>query len=278
MSLVSNPRAVVTGGGSGLGRALCLALARRGAKIVVADRDRGGADETERQVRATGATAHTYICDVSKSQEVEQLAMFSDQWLGGIDLLVNNAGVSVTGTVGDVSLRDWEWIVGVNLWGAIHGCQAFIPRLRRQGKGHIVNVASVGGLLCFPTMGPYNVTKAGIVALSETMAAELKSSNVGVTVVCPNAFSTKLATNSRGLDADQTAMVTRRMEESKVQADDVARAVLAACERNELYVLPMAAGRWMWRLKRLMPERYHTKLMPKALERLAGKEPAPKAV
>lgn len=278
MSLVSNPRAVVTGGASGLGRALCLALARRGAKIVVADRDRSGAEETERQVRAAGATAHSYICDVSNSQEVEQLAMFADQQLGGVDLLVNNAGVSVTGTVGDVSLRDWEWIVGVNLWGTIHGCQAFIPRLRRQGKGHIVNVASVGGLLCFPTMGPYNVTKAGIVALSETMAAELKSSNVGVTVVCPNAFSTNLATNSRGLDADQTAMVTRRMGESKVQADDVARAVLAACERNELYVLPMSAGQWMWRLKRLMPERYHTKLMPKALERLAGKEPAPKAV
>ena len=170
MSLVDAPRAVVTGAGSGLGRAFCHELRKRGARLICADIDEAAAQKTAAEVGGTAVR-----CDVAKIEDVEALAAAADRALGGVDLVINNAGVAVAGHVGDVSLDDWRWIMGVNLWGVIYGCHVFAPRLRKQGRGHILNVASAAGLLAPPGMAPYNVTKAAVVALSETLCAELKS-------------------------------------------------------------------------------------------------------
>ncbi len=253
-----------------MGRALCLALAERGAKILIADRDLTGAEETAHRVAANGGTAFAINCDVSKPAEVEGLTALADKHLGGCDLLVNNAGVAVSGSVGTIPLSDWEWIMGINLWGVIYGCHAFVPRFKAQGAGHILNVASAAGLLAMPEMAPYNVTKAGVVALSETLSGELRALGIGVTVLCPTFFRTNIMNSSRSatLTAGLDKMVDQRMAGSKVQAADVARIALEGCDDNELYVVPMQDGKWAWRLKRFSPERYYA-LMPKVMQRLS---------
>ena len=146
----------------------------------------------------------------------EALAAEADRAFGGTDLVVNNAGVAVGGPVGAVPLDDWKWIFGVNLWGVIYGCHVFVPRFKAQGHGHVINVASAAGLLSAPEMGPYNVTKAGVVALSETLAAELSGTGVGVTVLCPTFFRTNILASSprphepQGANAIEQADGTRR--------------------------------------------------------------------
>ncbi len=251
MPLPDSPRAVVTGAGSGLGRAFCLELARRGGRIVCADIDEAGAQRTAAEVRGTAVR-----CDVARVEEVEALAATAERALGGVDLVINNAGVAVAGNVGDVPLDDWRWIVGVNFWGVVYGCHVFTPLLRKQGRGHILNVASAAGLLSPPGMAPYNATKAAVVALSETMSGELKSSGVGVTVLCPTFFRTNIGKSAHTVDPRQHEMVEKLMARSKVQADDVARIALDCCAHDELYALPHADGRWMWRLKRWAPDRF----------------------
>lgn len=267
MPIPASPRAVVTGAAAGLGRELCLALAKRGAKIIVSDRDLAGAQETARLVRQAGGSAHAVACDVSKREEVEQLACLAEQCFGGTDLLINNAGVLVSGTVGEIPLREWEWIMNINLWGVIYGCHVFAPRLQAQGSGHILNVASAAGLLCLPGMGPYNVTKAAVIALSETLRGELQRHGVGVTALCPTFFQTNIlrSGHSHMPDSNLELEAAQRSQQSKLQAADIARIALAACERNELYAVPMSDGRWSWRLKRLTPEGFFN-LMPRALQ------------
>jgi len=243
---------------------------------LVADRDLAGADETARLVGAAGGIGHAVACDVSKAAEVEALLLLADEKLGGVDLLVNNAGVAVGGPVGEVPLSDWEWIMGINLWGVVYGCHTFVPRFKQQRSGHILNVASAAGLLSAPEMGPYNVTKAGVVALSETLSGELREFGVGVTVLCPTFFQTNILASSRRSKAtvDVESVVAQRMAESKLQADGVAQAALKGCDRNALYVVPMADGKWAWRMKRLAPERYHS-MMPRVIASM--KQSAPKS-
>lgn len=266
MSIPSNPRAVITGGAGGLGRAFCLELARRGGHMVVADIDAAGAAETVALVERAGGRAFATSCDVAKLDQVERLAVLADEQLGGCDVVINNAGVAAGGAVGAVPIADWEWIMGINLWGVIYGCHVFVPRFKQQGRGHVINVASAAGLLSAGDMGPYNVTKAGVVALSETLASELRTDGVGVTVLCPTFFRTNISKSSRTTNNEGAkAMVEKLMDRAKIQADGVARFALETADRNELYAVPHADGQWMWRLKRFFPERYYRTIVPKLM-------------
>jgi NAD(P)-dependent dehydrogenase (short-subunit alcohol dehydrogenase family) len=254
---------VVTGAGSGLGRALCIELAKRQAQIVVSDIELKGADETAHLVAQHGGKALVRRCDVSRAEEVEELAQFADRELGATDLLVNNAGVAVAGSIGDVPLRDWEWIFGINLWGVIYGCHSFAPRFKQRRSGHILNVASAAGLLSSPDMGPYNVTKAGVISLSETLASELRPFGVGVTVLCPTFFVTSIMTSSRSQLAGELAGTAEAlMQKSKLQAPDVAARALTSCDKGDLYCVPMVDGQLGWRLKGLAPEQFYKRIMP----------------
>lgn len=268
MSLSTRPRAVVTGAGSGLGRAFCLDLVRRGAKTLAADINLEAARETVRLVEAAGGQAVAFKCDVSKREEVKLLAEEADKALGGADLVINNAGVAVGGPIDAIPLADWDWIMGVNLWGVIYGCHEFVPRFKAQGRGNIVNVASAAGLLSGPEMSPYNVTKAGVVALSETLAAELREFGVGVTVLCPTFFRTNIARSGRTHSDLGADFIEKLMDRASVQAPDVARAALDAADAGKLYCVPHRDGRWAWRLKRAAPERFYANLVPAAAARL----------
>jgi NAD(P)-dependent dehydrogenase (short-subunit alcohol dehydrogenase family) len=262
-------RAVVTGAGNGLGRAFCVELAKRGARIVVSDLRVDTAEDTAKIVRSLGAEAHVVACDVARAADVELLAVEADAKLGGTDLLINNAGVAVAGPVGEVSLEDWAWIMNINLWGVIYGCHSFLPRMKKMGKGHVLNVASAAGLLNAPGMGPYNVTKSGVVALSETLFAELRPAGIGVTVLCPTFFQTDIAKSGRGpTDEGQKAFAEKLMAKSKIQADGVAKRALDAADKGELYAVPHADGRWMWRLKRVAPQTFY-KQASRVMERMA---------
>jgi len=263
--------AVVTGAASGLGRALCEELAARGAAVVASDIDLDGARATASALESRGAKAVAIQCDVADARAVQALADASREAIGDIDLVANNAGVAVGGPLEDISLENWQWIMDINLWGVIHGCRTFGPAMKARGRGAILNVASAAGLLCAPEMSPYNVTKAGVVALSETLHAELGRAGVHVSVLCPTFFQTRILENSRGpVDSRARKVAQKLMSRSSIQAPDVARIALDAAEANRLYVVPMQDGRTMWRLKRLGPERFYRLLGSKMVRRMLG--------
>lgn len=271
MPLPSEPRAVVTGAGSGLGRAFCLELAARRARILAADIDLASAEETARLVNAAGGQAIPHQCDVANADEVEALATTIEKAHGAADLVINNAGVAVGGPVGKIPLDDWKWIVGINLFGVIYGCHTFVPRFKSRGSGHIINVASAAGLLAAPEMAPYNVTKSGVVALSETLGAELRGTGVGVTVLCPTFFKTNIARAAHTHSEVSADDVEKLMSRTSIQAPDVARFALEKADAGELYALPHADGRWMWRVKRMAPELFQTKLVPGVVKRVQAR-------
>lgn len=258
-------RAVVTGAAGGLGRAFCVELAQRGARVVVSDVDEAGGHETVSLVREAGGEAMFFRCDVRHTQAVEALAREAQPWLGHVDLLVNNAGVAVVGPADEISLDDWRWIVDINLWGVVHGCRAFLPEMKRRRRGAVINVASATGLLSLPGGAPYNVTKAGVIALSETLHGELRDVGVHVTALYPTFFHTNIHRSGRGVISEaQRALIETLMSRSRLDARGVARAALAAPEKNRPYAVPMADGRVLWRLKRLLPASF---------ARLAGGNP-----
>lgn len=269
--MVVHPRAVVTGAGSGLGRAFCIELSRRGGRVVGADVRGEGLNETAALL--PGAPMETFVCDVSKRESVDDLARFAHEKLGGVDLLINNAGVAVAGVMGTVSGADWSWIVGVNLLGVAHGCEAFIPAMREQKSGHIINVASLAGIACAPSMAPYNATKAAVIAISETLAGELTDTGVGVTVLCPSFFPTNIMEGSRGGDPRTRGMAEKMMAKSKWTAEDVARMTLDGAAAGQLYVLPHVEGRVLWWVKRSAPHAFHrgaATVLAKLQKRMSG--------
>jgi NAD(P)-dependent dehydrogenase (short-subunit alcohol dehydrogenase family) len=254
-------RAVVTGAGGGLGRAFCLELAKRGARIVVSDVDAEGAEGTAAAVRKLGGQAVVAHCDVRDYTQVQALGDLADATYGGADLIINNAGVAVSGELGTVSAADWKWVLDINVLGVAHGVEVFMPRFRKQGAGYVINVASAAGLISGANLGPYNASKAAVVALSETLAAETRGKNINVTVLCPTFFQTNIMTSGRGsTDEGMKKMVSTLMARSALQANDVARIALEHVEKNQLFCVPMSDGRLMWRIKRVMPS-----LMPAIL-------------
>ncbi|MGB5222318.1 MAG: SDR family NAD(P)-dependent oxidoreductase [Polyangiales bacterium] len=261
MSFPTPLRAVITGAGSGLGRALALDLSGRGASVVISDIDPASAEETAGLVRAQGTRAEVIPCDVTDRDAVFGLVDETERRLGGIDFLANNAGVAVGGPFDEISIDDWRWAVDINLWGVIYGCQAAVPKMKAQGRGYILNVASAAGLLAPPAMSAYNVTKAGVVSLSETLYAEYKHSGIQVTVLCPTFFKTNIIGSGRGATTEkEDAQISRWMERAKVQAPGVAKTAVDAARDGKLYVQPMRDGRMAWRLKRTHPQRFYDTL------------------
>lgn len=186
--------AVVTGAASGIGAGLAARFAREGMRVVLADVERGPLDATTAALAATGASVLAVPTDVAQAEDVQALADRTWDTFGGCDVLCNNAGVFVGGKLWERSLNDWRWLLGVNLWGVIHGIHAFVPRMLAQSRpGHVVNTASLAGLISSPFLGVYNVSKHAIVTLSETLHHELAAvgSQLRVSVLCPGMVNTR---------------------------------------------------------------------------------------
>ena len=201
MEQLEDKVAVVTGGGSGIGRAVATQLADAGMHVVVADIQHDALDGTVADLLAAGHRAIGVRTDVSDGESVEALARAAVDEFGAVHVLHNNAGVGVGGPIWAHTERDWQWVLGVNLWGVIHGIRAFVPRMLDQGgPAHVVNTASMAGLISVPYLGAYNVSKHGVVTLSETLYRDLQLAghgDIGVSVLCPGLVMTNIFESHR---------------------------------------------------------------------------------
>lgn len=250
--------AVITGAASGLGRAMAERFAHEGMQLVLADVNAADLARTESELRAAGAAVIGVRTDVSKAEDVEALAARTLEAFGAVHLVVNNAGVSPLGAVWEASVADWQWALGVNLWGVIHGVRVFTPILLAQaaealGEAHIVNTASVSGLIAPPGMGVYNVTKHAVVALTETLHHDLarRGARVKCSVLCPAYVPTGIADSARNRPAELSDPGRERsagdlaLEEGlrkavrsgRISAAEVAQSVLDAVREERFYIL-----------------------------------------
>lgn len=246
--------AVVTGGGSGIGAALCEVLARRGARVVCADLDGDGAAAMAARLRARGREATGVRVDVTSADDVAALAAATLAREGRVDLWINNAGIAVGGAADELELADWRRVLDVNLAGVIHGIHAIYPHMIRRGAGHIVNIASVAGLSPFPLALPYTTSKHAVVGLSQALRAEARGRGVRVSVACPGVIDTPIWQRSEvrgGLEKVRELLLARRP--APMPAERCAEAILRGVDAN-LAIIPVTVeARVAWWLHRLSP-------------------------
>lgn len=271
--------AVITGGAGGFGREFANIGAQLGMKLVLADVEQKALDTAAEELRAGGAQVLAMRVDVSKAEAVDALAAATLKQFGVPSLVFNNAGVGAGGLIWEHTVRDWEWLLGVNLWGVVHGVRAFTPMMLKAAQsdpnyeGHVVNTASMAGLLTAPNMGVYNVTKHAVVALTETMYQDLKlvTDQVSCSVLCPYFVPTGIHRSERNRPADlsdagakptQSQMIAQAMSDKavtsgKVTAAQVAQKVFEAIAASEFYIYshPQALGNVQSRMEAIINQK-----------------------
>lgn len=245
--------AVVTGAGGGIGRATALALAGEGCDLAISDIDGAALEETAEQVRQTGRRVSSWQVDVS---DKAAMARFADDVVaehGGVHLVMNNAGVTVTSTFEEHSLEDFEWIVGINFWGVVYGCKFFLPYLKQQDEGHIVNISSVFGLAGMPMQSSYCATKFAVRGFSESLWVELRDHNIGVTTVHPGGVKTNIAASGRTSDEGDKARAAASLARVGVAPESVASDIVGAIKANKQRLLVARGALAFEVVKRVSP-------------------------
>ena len=258
---------VITGAASGLGQALAFAAARKGYHIAVVDVQDEAGLKTVDTIKKQGASAAYFHCDVSDSEALIKLKEQVLSHFGHVDVMVNNAGVGSQGNLETTTEAEWERQWQINLMGVVRGCQAFIPELRKSPDSAIVNIASFAAIALAPGVASYNVVKAGVYALSETLRCELADDNIAVSVVCPAFFQTKLTDSMLGTDEKIKNQINRWMKNSKYTADDVAEMILSAIDKQQFMVLCDSQTKWQYRISRWFPN-YFFKQKLKMIKRM----------
>ncbi|KKW66558.1 short-chain dehydrogenase [Mycolicibacterium elephantis] len=242
---------VITGGASGIGFATAREFARRGARIMLADIDQGALDDAVATLRGDGVDAHGVLCDVRKLDDVTHLADEAFGMFGDVHVVFNNAGIAYAGPIAQASHDDWRFVIDVDLWGPIHGVEAFLPRLiAQQADSHIAFTSSFAGLIPNVGLGPYCVAKYGVVALAETLQREVRANGIGVSVLCPMIVATDLMANTERVRSSEYGPPSSSAQElpmastdPDVRAEDVARLTADAILANRLYIVPHQAAR-----------------------------------
>jgi NAD(P)-dependent dehydrogenase (short-subunit alcohol dehydrogenase family) len=239
--------AIVTGGASGIGRALCEELARRGAEVIVADINFAGAQSV-----ATAIGARAACLDVRDAAGVKALVDDTVARHGRLDLIFNNAGIGVSGALHELTLEHWRTVIEINLMGVVHGVTAAYPVMVRQGSGQIVNIASLAGLITSPGLGPYATTKGAVVSLTASLRAEADAFGVRANAVCPGFIDTSIYENAIGVKLDKQDLL-RKLGLPVIPASDAAVAILRGVERNDAVIVFPGSARLLWRLTRFAP-------------------------
>jgi len=248
-------RAFITGAASGLGKAFCMDLARDGWTIGMADNNVTALELAAADIQNAGGRPLLFPLDVSDKDQYQQVAADFLAQAGGIDLLFNNAGVGDGSVFEDYSLENYEWMVGINQMGVLYGCYYFVPAMKKQRSGHILNTASAAAIGCAPTMAAYNITKAAVLALSETLYGELMDYQVHVSCIMPTYFKTNVIQHARGGELVKKA-TQHFINRSGLEAPEVAAEILARAGKKELYIILPKSARKMWVMKRLAPTRF----------------------
>ncbi len=246
-------RAFITGAGSGLGKELCKELAEDKWTIGICDISEKGLNETAEMITNAGGNTIPYLMDVADRAAYQKVAEIFLEKTGGIDLLVNNAGVGDGAPFEEYGLENWEWITGINQMGVIYGCHYFIPAMKKQASGHIINISSIAAVATAPNMSPYNTTKAAVKALSETLYAELKVHGISVSVAMPFFFRTNVMQHARGQHAESKEMGKYMVHGAKHGADAMAKRLLKKAGAGKFHILFPAQAIILFHLKRLFP-------------------------
>jgi short-subunit dehydrogenase len=248
----SKKRAFITGGGGGLGRALALALANDGWTIGITDIKAEALAESKQLMEQAGGKVFTYQFDVAKKADYE--TAFNDylKQAGGIDLLINNAGVGDGGLIGEYSLDNWEWITGINQMAAVYGSHFATPHMKAQKSGHVISIASAAGFANMPNMGMYNVTKAAVISLMETLNGEVAGFGIQTSVVCPTFFRSNIMQYNRGnKEAAKVGQVI--IDRAKYSPDEIADYILTQAGKGQFYVLHPYQAKLVFHVKRFLP-------------------------
>ncbi len=268
-------RIFITGGASGLGRALAERHARAGWRVCIGDLDMERCAGALAAIRVHSPCSHALACDVTREDALQAAADWLQCEWGGVDVVVNNAGVAQMGGIAETSLEDWRWAVDINLLGVVRGCKVLVPLLRARDAGgrggQLVNIASMAGLVHMPQASAYNATKAAVVALSETLQLELEADGIRVSVVCPAFFRTGLAGNMRAANPALEGMTKRLVERARIGADEIADRIFDGMARGDPHILTHPEARRFWRMKRLLPYRLYLALMRRQLSRVAAR-------
>lgn len=255
MEHLTDKVAVITGGASGIGFATALRLASRGVRLVLADIEESALDRAATELAATGTAVEGVVCDVGDLKAVQHLADTAFEKMGAVHIVFHNAGVAVGGPIAEMQHSDWEWTMRVNLWGPIHGVEAFTQRMIAQGQGgHMLFTASFAGLVPNVGLGPYCVSKYGVVALAEVLRRELRAHDIGVSVLCPMRVATNIGHSERNRPdelggPEASPPVLDQGEDNQnlagrvLDVDDVAAQVVDAVVANRLYILPHEESR-----------------------------------
>lgn len=249
MKTFKNKVAAVTGAASGIGRALAVELAARGANVAMADINAAGLEETAALITSRlKITRH--VVDVRDRKAVERYAAEVEAQHGGADIIINNAGLAAVGSIEEISYEDFEKVIDVNMWGVIYGTKAFLPLLRKRPEGHVVNISSINGIVPFVNNGPYCVSKYAVLGFSETLMQELRGSTIGVTSVHPGGIRTNIVRNTEGMTEGDAADFDRIAMTSPAQA---AKTILKGVLRNEERVYIGIDAKLMALAKRIVP-------------------------
>jgi NAD(P)-dependent dehydrogenase (short-subunit alcohol dehydrogenase family) len=258
-------RAFITGSGSGLGLAMARTLAKEGWALGLFDIDPSRLVAAEEELTGMGARVEAFPGDVTQGHELTvAVNLFADN-AGGLDLMVNNAGVACAGGLLETPIDDWRWIMDTNILGVVNGCRAGVPHLQRAGNGILLNISSAAAFVAPPFFTPYNTTKAAVVALTESLAVELAPAGIQVSVAMPSFMQTQLLSTARGPERER-AIAEQLIKNSKYTADACALDILHYVAEGDLYIVLPRSLRKVWRLKRWWPQ-WFTHKFPHLRER-----------
>lgn len=251
---------VITGAASGIGEALALACAKRGARLLLADIDAAGLTRVQQSVQAAGAECHTQVTDTGNEDAIKSLAAYAISTLSGADIVVNNAGVSVVSPVDKLQTSDAHWLMNINFWGVVHGCRAFIPLLRGRPDALLVNTSSIFAMISVPTQSIYNASKAAVRGFSDALREELRADGIDVLCVHPGGIQTNIANKARITDVSLVADSDQQMRDNfnkhaLTTPAQAAAVIIDAIERRKTRVFIGADAKIMDLLFRLFPTR-----------------------